>query len=447
MKQTWQKRWLTVLVCSLLLIVAACGNTGGGATQGGNAGGGSSESNNQSGGSAEQAQDPVTLDFVWFTDGVEGEVMKSIIKDYQVENPHVTINLNEVAYSDLDTKLKTMIAGGKPPALARMTNPGGYVNQALDLSPYVGDVDEFMSQFMESVQPYYYIDNKIVSVPMEVTANGLIYNKTLFDKAGVAVPQSPDEIWTWDEFKDALRQVMDKGGARHGMVWDFTPHRWSTMLYQFGGSIFNEDASAAAVNNEQGVQAVEYFVDLHKEGLMPESVWLGGENPNNLFRSGTVAAHWSGNWMISNYKDIENFEWGVTYMPKQVQRSSVPGGKYIMAFQGSGVEEEAVKFIQYVSSKEVNAKYTSESFFISSRLDNAELEYEFGSEMFAVFADELSNTPTAAAMDWSRQELVPKFQNDLRDGIVAVLAGAKTAQESLDDVADIINNVIEEAKN
>src|SRR5690606_35374603 len=108
------------------------------------------------------------------------------------------------------------------------------------------------------------------------------------------------------------------------------------------------------------------------------------ENPNNLFRSGTVAAHWSGNWMISNYKDIENFEWGVTYMPKQVQRSSVPGGKYIMAFQGSGVEEEAVKFIQYVSSKEVNAKYTSESFFISSRLDNAELEYEFGSEMFAV---------------------------------------------------------------
>lgn len=439
-------KWITAAVMSLLLVfAAACG--GGGAAPS------SSSDNNASGGhaapaqpSAEQPKENVTLDFIWFTDGVEGDVMKSIIAEYQKENPHVTINLNEVAYADLDTKLKTMIAGGRPPALARVTNPGGYVNQALDLTPYVGDVDEFMSQFMESVKPYYYIDEKIVSVPMEVTANGLIYNKTLFDKAGVQVPQSPDEIWTWDEFKAALKEVMDKGGARHGMVWDFTPHRWSTMLYQFGGSIFNEDGTAAAINNEAGVEAVEYFVQLHKEGLMPESVWLGGENPNNLFRSGTVAAHWSGNWMISNYKDIENFEWGVTYMPKGVQRSSVPGGKYIMAFQGSGVEEEAVKFIQYVSSKEVNAKYTSESFFISSRVDNAELEYEFGSEMFAIFADELNNTPTAAAMDWSKQDIVPKFQNDLRDAIVEVLAGSKTAQEALDEVAEIINNAIAEAQ-
>lgn len=443
-----RKRFLLSLASlALVFVVAACGS-GNGGNQGTSSDKSGNGSNTQSPAksSAEPSKKNVTLDYVWFTDGIEGEVMKSIIQQYKEENPHVTINLIEVAYKDLDTKLKTMIAGGKPPALSRMTNPGGYVNQALDLSPYVGDVDAFMGQFVSSVQPYYYIDNKVVAVPMDVTANGLIYNKTLFDKAGVAVPQSPDEIWTWDEFAAALQQVKDKGGAKHGMVWDFTPHRWSTQLYQFGGSIFTEDGTAAAINNENGVRAVEYFVKLHKDGLMPESVWLGGENPNNLFRTGTVAAHFSGNWMISNYKDIDNFEWGITYMPKEVQRSSVPGGKYVMAFKGSGVEDEAAAFIQYLSSQEVNAKYTKESLFISPRIDNAELDYEFGADMFAIFANELNNTPANAALDWSKQQIIPKVQNEIRDSIVEVLTGSKSAQQAMDAVAAKINAAIKEAQ-
>ena len=89
---------------------------------------------------------------------------------------------------------------------------------------------------------------------------------------------------------------------------------------------------------------MEMFKQLHQEGIMPESVWLGGENPNNLFRSGTVAAHWAGNWMISNYKDITDFEWGVTYMPKGTQRSSVPGGSSLWPLR-QRQEEEAAKFV------------------------------------------------------------------------------------------------------
>src|SRR5688572_2652773 len=94
-------KWITAAVMSLLLVfAAACG--GGGAAPS------SSSDNNASGGhaapaqpSAEQPKENVTLDFIWFTDGVEGDVMKSIIAEYQKENPHVTINLNEVAYADL----------------------------------------------------------------------------------------------------------------------------------------------------------------------------------------------------------------------------------------------------------------------------------------------------------------------------------------------------------
>lgn len=418
-RKTWFKMSISALLTAVLILLSACGSAG----------------NNASG-------KQNSLDFLWFSDGKEGEVIKEIIKEYEQSNTNVRINLIEVGFKDIQTKLKTMLSGGKPPALSRVTDTGSFANQAVDLTPYVENAEQFQNQFIDSLKPYYVMDNKLVAAPMDVTANGLIYNKTLFDKAGVKVPTSPDEVWTWDEYIAALKQVMDKGGARYGMVWDVTPHRWSTLLYQNGGSILTEDGSAAAINSEAGIRSMEMFKQLHQEGIMPESVWLGGENPNNLFRSGTVAAHWAGNWMISNYKDITDFEWGVTYMPKGTQRSSVPGGKFLMAFKGSGQEEEAAKFIEYLTSKEVNSKYNQESLFMSPRKDSSTLNYEFGKEMFEVFSDELKNSSPLAANDWSRQTLISKISTDLKNHIMDVLSDKATPQDALDQMAKQINEAI-----
>jgi alpha-1,4-digalacturonate transport system substrate-binding protein len=230
------------------------------------------------------------------------------------------------------------------------------------------------------------------------------------------------------------------------LVWDFTPQRWSTLLYQFGGSMMSPDGTKATINNDAGVQAAEYFKKLHTDGIAPTSVWFGGENPNNLFRTGTVAAHFAGNWMISNYKDITNFEWGVTYMPKAKVRSSVPGGKFAMAFKKSGVEKEATDFINYITTKEVNAKYTQDALFLSPRKDNAKLDYAFGKEMMELFSNELSNTVPAAAEDWSKQTIVPKFSNDLKTTISEIVAGKTTAKAGLDKVAGLIDKAIGDEK-
>lgn len=430
MKKMLKMLSLSLLAVVLLISVVGCSN--------------SSKSSSSSSGKSDGKK--VTLDFLWFTDGVEGDVMRGIIKDYQAEHKNVEVKLIEVAFADYSTKLKTMIAGGKPPALARVTDTGVFANQALDLGPYVGGVDKFTSQFLPSIKPYYVKGDKIIATPMDVTANGLIYNKTLFEKAGVKVPQSPDDVWTWAEFEDAMKQVKEKGGAKYGLVVDFTPHRYSTLLYEFGGSIFNKDGSAPAINSKEGIATLDYFKKLHKEGIIPESVWLGGENPNNLFRSGTVAAHLAGNWMLSNYKDIKDFEWGVTYLPKGEIRSSVPGGKYIMGFQKTGVEKETADFLKYLASKDVNAKFNQESLFLSARKDNSELDYAFGKDMFKVFSNELQNTPQAAANDWGNQVVISKVTTDMRDAIVEAISGGISSKEAMDKVAEKLKQAIADSK-
>ena len=91
-------------------------------------------------------------------------------------------------------------------------------------------------------------------------------------------------------------------------------------------------------------------------------------------------------------------------MPYDVQRSSTPGGKQLAALQGSGYEKEAVEFILWVTDKEQSKRYCEESMFVSPRLDCAELNYEYRSDDFAVFANELANTGEEGAFDWGYQD-------------------------------------------
>ena len=135
------------------------------------------------------------LDVVWFSDGKEGESFKRLTEKYTETHPDIQFEMIEVPYSELENKLKNMVNADEQPALTRLANIGTFQNQLLDLSEYI-DADAFRNNFGSGLQ--YEFDGKILGAPMDITANGLVYNKTAFEQAGVSVPKSEDEVWTWD---------------------------------------------------------------------------------------------------------------------------------------------------------------------------------------------------------------------------------------------------------
>ena len=384
-----------------------------------------------------------TLDVVWFSDGKEGESFLGLADQYMSEHPNIKIELIEVPYADLESKIKNMLNGKEAPALARLTNLGPFQNQLVDLGQYVSDKNTFVNSFGEGLK--FVFDDKVLAAPMDVTANGLIYNKTAFEKAGVKVPQSEDEIWTWDEWKAAMKTVMEKSDCKYGLVYDKSPQRFTTLLYEAGGSLLNTDLNASNFNTPETRRAVSFFKELHDEEIIPSSVWLGSENPNNLFRTGQVAMHFCGSWMISNYKDqITDFEWGVTYLPKEVRRSSVPGGKYLAAFQNTGVEKEAAQFIEWISKAENNAKYCKENSYLSQVKGNESLDYEYGKEFFDIFSKELAATDSQPGAEWGYQAFTGAVQSDLRDKLIEVLAGKLTVDQYAEDMDGLITETLKE---
>lgn len=381
-----------------------------------------------------------TLDVVWFSDGKEGESFLKLAAQYEETHPNIKIELIEVPYADMEGKIKNMLNANEAPALARLSDIGTFKNQLLDLSTYVSDRDAFVNSFGEGLKLIY--DDRIPAAPMDVTANGLIYNKTAFERAGVKVPQSPDEIWTWEEWITAMKTVMEKGGCKYGLVYDKSPHRLSTLFYQAGGSLLTEDLTASNFNTQEIRDGASLFKRLHDEKIIPDSVWLGSENPNNLFRTGQVAMHFSGSWMVANYRnEIKDFEWGVTYLPKGKVRSSNPGGKYLAAFQNTGVEKEAAEFIEWISKPENNAQYCKENYYLSQVKGNEKLDYDFGEDFFQIFSDELNATGKQPAAEWGYAAFTSLVQSDIRDQMMEVLAGKMT----VDDYVENIDGVITEA--
>ena len=220
------------------------------------------------------------MDVVWFSDGKEGESFKRLTEKYTETHPDIQFEMIEVPYSELENKLKNMVNADEQPALTRLANIGTFQNQLLDLSEYI-DADAFRNNFGSGLQ--YEFDGKILGAPMDITANGLVYNKTAFEQAGVSVPKSEDEVWTWDEFEDALKTVMANSDCKYGMVVDLSPQRFTTLMYEAGGSMLTEDLSASNFKSEGVKRSVEWFKHLHDEGIIPTSVWLGSENPNEMF--------------------------------------------------------------------------------------------------------------------------------------------------------------------
>ena len=178
---------------------------------------------------------------------------------------------------------------------------------------------------------------------------------------------------------------------------------------------------------------------------MPASVWLGAENPNEMFRTGQVATHFAGSWMIANYKDqITDFEWGVTYLPKDATRATVPGGKWLAAFDGTGVEKEAAEFVEWISQPEQNARYCIENYYLSQVKGNESLDYDFGAEYFEIFSNELNATNDVPGKEYGYQAFINSIQADMKNGISEVLAGNLSVDELIESIDALATESLEE---
>lgn len=376
---------------------------------------------------------PVTIRFTWFTDGPDRPAIEAVIADYMAANPSVKVELSIVPFAELNQLLVTQASAGQAPDVARVTEPYRFFDYALDLKPLVSS--SFASQFLAGPMKLVSAPSgALVGIPHDLTMNGPFINISLFKKAGIPVPTGNV---TWETWFDLASKVQKATGVPYAVAVDRSGHRLDGIVQSFGGSYFTPDGKSLNLDSPQTKKALEYFVKLHKDGVMPLEIWAGGSGyvgANQQFVNGQLVMYVSGNWQVAQFASTigDKFEWAAVPNGVNVQSGGMPGGKFVMAFKGKADPKAVGKFIEYLGSKEAITKYASAAMFLPARNDliASGIQYPVRTDVMNVFAAGLGKMPTTAFSDNYHLKF-GAVANVVRDRITQAISGEISFEEAL----------------
>lgn len=249
-------------------------------------------------------------------------ILEGLAKEFEASHTNVTIKISSGAPSteDLLQKLSASFAGDTYPDISyafgswasELDNSG----RTLDITEKVSDPavgwDQFSGAARQTAQPS---GKGTIGFPAVVDNLSLIYNKTVFDAAGV---DYPTDDWTWDDFRKAALALTDLSTQTYGYAysvsgseettWQFWPHLW-----QNGGQILDEKNAEALFDSDAGVKSLTFLRDM---AIEDKSVYLDQTDTkaSQIFASDQIAMITSGPWTLYDLKTAGT-NYGVTPLP------------------------------------------------------------------------------------------------------------------------------------
>jgi alpha-1,4-digalacturonate transport system substrate-binding protein len=383
---------------------------------------------------------------MWFTDGPDFDLITEQTNRFTKQTNEKVVILNLPYYLEYKPKLAAMAKAGSPPDVARETDLLPWLDYAIDLKPlvekYTGmkfeewldNVSFYKAGFKKLYEKY----GKVIGIPYTSDAHAIFYNKEIFKKAGIEPPK--DRPWTIDEWYAAMKKIKQSGAARYALVYDFSPYRFSNLLYVFGGGIWDREGKNIIIDSKESIEALEFFVKLHDEDLIPKAVWLTGDAPAKYFQNGLAAMYVSGTWMLAQFREQLKFDWGVIMWPYKRERAVMTGGKYIVPFTEKGA---ALAF--FLTNEQNLTEFAGKLFLIPDRKDLADkvkIEDPLINEVYAIVMKDLAESTRGSMVpDWYDPDTARIAQANrtvINDHIKAAIAKEKTPERAFKELAAIL---------
>lgn len=267
---------------------------------------------NQSGAAADGN---VNLTFqIW--DVAQRDGMQAMCDAYTAQHPNVKIEVQVTSWNEYWTKLEAAATSGQMPDIFWM-----HTNELLKYADngILADCSDIVdtSKFSEvSLSNASGSDGTLYAVPKDKDTVGLVYNKEMFDAAGVSYP---DESWTWDDLTDASQKIYDATGKYGYMAYGDDQLGYWNFVYQNGGYILNEDKTQAGFTQPATAEAMKFYIGLQQYDWCPDQNYFAETAPGTAFFSEKGAMFFEGDWNIlaelQNYPEMQG-KWDVAVLPK-----------------------------------------------------------------------------------------------------------------------------------
>ncbi|MGT2425193.1 ABC transporter substrate-binding protein [Amnibacterium kyonggiense] len=389
-----------------------------------------------------------TLTFTTWASDTEKAAYKKLIAAFEKANKGVTVKANFVPYAQMFTNIDAQLSAGNAPDVFRAGygQIGGYAKQGqlLDLSSSLGgEKSRFIPAFWEAVS----YDGKPYGVPQQTDTSAIVYNKGLMQDAGItSFPDSLDTAWSFDEFVATMRKLRSSLPASRFPFadnWQLAGSpRWLTWLFAAGGRLLDEDLTKSAIVSSAGTNALDYTKAFFDEKWVPQnSSTKSNTYADTTWVAGTTAMVSAGNFLLPEFSGAK-FDWGVTYLPKDVRGADDLGGNALVATK-AGDTELATKFLQYMVTDEAMSTFCGEALELPTltSLVGKDLGWDAPKGVMPVFVDQ-ATTITAGDVAQLTVPASAQITTVLTDELEAAFRQGQSTATTLQNIASGVDKAL-----
>ena len=293
---------------------------------------------------------------IW--DVAQRDGMQAVCDAYTAHHPEVVIDVQVTSWGEYWTKLEASAESNTMPDIFWM-----HTNEILkysdfgmlaDLTDLYDDPAYYTGHYSEiSLSNAQGSDGRMYGIPKDKDNVCLVYNREMFDAAGVSYP---DESWTWDDLTEASQEIYDATGKYGYMAYADDQLGYWNFVYQKGGYILNEDKTAAGFDQPATIDAMKFYIGLQSTDWCPDQNYFAETSPGTAFFSEQGAMFLEGSWNLlaemQNYPDMIG-KWDIAVLPACPDpaqgdgRASISNGPcYATAARGKNLEivKDVLKF-------------------------------------------------------------------------------------------------------
>lgn len=266
-----------------------------------------------------EANEPITLRYANWNLGTaeENNLQRQLVAAYMALNPHVTIEIVDMAGARWDEMLTTLAARGALPDVFMADNTPLYIRNgwAADLTELVqGDPDwQDVPQVLRDAVTY---DGRVMGLPSAQFVMGYFVNQELFEAAILDAPTYGVSV---DDFFAAVTALTDVREGVLGLdemefIMGWYPSTQDPTLgwFSFDGERMNYNSPA-------------FKAGVAKTGEMRPHTWQGltdelranfkSTGPWELFLNQEAGVRWDGGWAVPAYTQNAAFNWDFMGIP------------------------------------------------------------------------------------------------------------------------------------
>ncbi len=231
--------------------------------------------------------------------------VNGVIQEFEAQNPDIKIKWIDVPFSEGEKRTLASVLSDNPPDLINL-NPDFSAILAQKGALY--EIDEnstgqFVPQIIDSLK----YNGKLYSIPWYATSAVTIYNKDLFNKSGLNVPE------TYTQMGQTAEQMKKRTNA---YIWLPNISENDTMLRILNKYGVN---SAENINSTKASEVFDFFKNLYQKDLIPkESITQTHREALEKYMSGNIALFQAGANFLNMIKENAPSTYAHTDVAKQL---------------------------------------------------------------------------------------------------------------------------------